>query len=120
MILKTIGYHRNKNKNFDFDVAMQTYYNDDITQEEKMRRWYTLELEVSEMAIVCCNQLRRTPWPESWHSLRNCRYTKEMISSIDDNWWDKVEAIEHIPDLHVEKRRQAFAPFWKEQRRLGT
>jgi hypothetical protein len=39
-----------------------------------------------------------------------------MWDSICDNWWDKVEAIEHIPDMHVEKRRQAPDAFWKRKR----
>jgi hypothetical protein len=39
-----------------------------------------------------------------------------MWDSVCDNWWDRVEAIEQIPDVHVEKRRQAFHAFWKRKR----
>jgi hypothetical protein len=35
-------------------------------------------------------------------------FTDGMWDSVRDNWWDKAEAIAHIPEAHLDKRREAF------------
>jgi hypothetical protein len=39
-----------------------------------------------------------------------------MWNSICDNWEDRAAAIEHIPELHVEMRRQTFDAYWKQKK----
>jgi hypothetical protein len=41
-----------------------------------------------------------------------------MWSSICDNWWYRVEAIQNIPAIHLEKRCQAFQPFYSLERTI--
>jgi hypothetical protein len=95
---------------------MLVYYNEDISGEEMTRRWSTLDLGIVRLTADYCNALALAPRPESWHKWEDVKFTQEMWDSIDSNWWDRVEAIQDIPDIHLDKRREAFQPFWKQQR----
>jgi hypothetical protein len=51
---------------------------------------------------------------------KDIAFTDEMWDSVCDNWWDKVEAIQDFPEIHLEKRLQAFGPYWKQQKEAWT
>jgi hypothetical protein len=65
VIVKNLEAFRMKDRMVDFKLACLVYYNEEIDEEERERRWYTLRQ--AETAIDYCNSWVDIPWPESWH-----------------------------------------------------
>jgi hypothetical protein len=75
-----------------------------------------LNLTIVEKLVEQCNALVLAPKPESWHKVKRIAFTQEMWDSIDSDWWDRVEAIEHIPEAHAQRVRDEAPGYWKQQR----
>jgi hypothetical protein len=48
-------------------MAMLIYYNDDIAEEERERRWDTLYGGVVDKVIETCDAIFLAPKPLTWH-----------------------------------------------------
>jgi hypothetical protein len=107
---------RKKSRTIDGDLALQLYCNEDISDEERNRRFDMLDQTVLTRVLMWCNARAQARAQEGWHSLEDCQYTDEMFESIRSNIDATFEALDHIPALHVEKRRQAFGTFWRQRR----
>jgi hypothetical protein len=116
-IVGNLQKFRRGDRAFDYSVACLVYHNTEITRKERERRFDTLDQLAVDMAIRDCNAWRAAPKQEGWHRRREPKaLTDEMWHSICDNWWDKVEALQDIRAIHLEKRRQAFQPFYALER----
>jgi hypothetical protein len=87
-------------------------YNDQIDDEEKMRRCEMLDEEVVVRVVTFCTVLDATPWPVTWHIDDSPKLTDEMVESIKENWARAVEAIRDVPRLHLEKLRDSHEDHW--------
>jgi hypothetical protein len=112
--VKNADLLRKQNDGWDAISAL-TYYNDDIRWEEKQRRWLTLHLPTAEAVVNKCTAIAQAPKPEGWHSVKKCKFTQEMYDSID-YVLENCPELDYIPEVHLEKRRQMFWPYWKTQR----
>jgi hypothetical protein len=120
VIVKNLESLRKKDRVFDAKMAMLIYYNEDIDEEETLRRWGTLNPIVVNNVINLCNKWAHTPWPESWHFGKKVRFTQEMWDSIDVNWERAEEPIKDIPKRHLERRRLEAPIYWKQLRDLWS
>jgi hypothetical protein len=101
---------------FDARMAALIYYNNDIEWKEKQRRSFTLHMPTVEKVVSHCTALAQAPKPEGWHRLKDAVFTEEMHESITAVWENIPDDLWFFPETHLEKRRQAFGPFWRQQR----
>jgi hypothetical protein len=121
-IIANLAASRRKDRYCDIKMAWLTVYNEEIDDEESMRRLKSLNPEVANkvFAVFCFET--QVPRPLSWHMDKD---SNDFIETgcTDEEWDSAVKnrpiaraAIRHIPELHLH-RRQLMAPeFWKQQR----
>jgi hypothetical protein len=115
-IVRSLPKMRRNTRTIDKELASLVYYNEDITEEERERRWSTLDQQEVVKVVNWCNAIALAPAPEGWHSLDDCQFTDEMFDSIRANAGATFQTLEHIPPLPVEKRRQTFESYWRQKR----
>jgi hypothetical protein len=112
--ISNIDFHRKKDKVFDARMAFLIYYNDDISDEERERRWNTLMIPVANRVIETCNADFLAPKPLTWHLDEEPKYSEEEWQAVDENWARATEAIQDIPGRHLEKMRKSHNAYWGE------
>jgi hypothetical protein len=115
-ILAHLPIMRKKSRTVDRDLALALYYNEEISDQERDRRWNTLNIEDANKSIDWCNALALAPAPEGWHNIEECTISEEICESICDHWDEKAASIAHIPACHVEIRRQTYDTYWREKK----
>jgi hypothetical protein len=91
---------------------MLTYYNDDIDEEERKRRWRSLKRADANKAIQDANAWALAPKAEEdpW-------FTTEIKESIEEKWWENVDMLETLPERTIERRKETFDAFYAEERK---
>jgi hypothetical protein len=101
---------------------MMTWYNPELPFEEKNRRLNTLTEEVVDRTIAYLRWLRQVPWPQSWHidkevnHFNDAKLTDEEWDSLVENRPVALDAIQKIPELHLQRRCLMAPEFWRQQR----
>jgi hypothetical protein len=116
LIVKELDARRKKDQYHDSKLAWLVYYNDEIDEEERERRWDTLNKDIANRVIDHGNLLAEYPWPQSWHDGKDL-YTQEEWDSTVENFPKALAAIQEIPKLHLEKRRLAAPTFFAPTKR---
>jgi hypothetical protein len=110
---------RRKDKDIDRKLTALVYYNDDIDEQERERRFKTLNRKMSNGEIDRCNALTLAPSQESWHVLLDDEpgYTDEIWESlaqkIQTHGWN---AIGGIPQKYAERFRVETPRYWAQRR----
>jgi hypothetical protein len=118
IIVKNPETSRKKDQVYDAKRAFLVYYNEQIDEEQRERRWDTLDRDVGDRVIDRGNFLIDVPWPDSWHNGDILYTQKEWVSTVK-NFPKAAAAIQRIPELHGERRRLAFPTYWAQQKRNG-
>jgi hypothetical protein len=94
-------------EDYEWKISALVYYNEEITHEERMRRWDSLNQGISYGMVKYLEQFRNIPWPQAWHDGKD-QYTQEGRDSAVENF-PKARAVMHrIPEICLERRRLAF------------
>jgi hypothetical protein len=85
IIVANLEKTRKKDQVYDAKMAFLVYYNEEIDEEERERRWDTLDRDAADRVIDAGNILLDTPWPDSWHD-GDIHYTQEEWDSTVENF----------------------------------
>jgi hypothetical protein len=96
-------------------LASLIYFNEEIDEEERERRWGTLNREIARRTVLWTDALVAAPRPIMWHDGAD-RYTAEERNSTTKNFIKARMAIQSIPDKHREKRRADFRGYWNSKK----
>jgi hypothetical protein len=119
VIAKNLAVSRKRDQNYDFKLSVLVYYNEEIDEEERERRWGTLYPSSANSGIDYCNSWVDIPWPESYHADEGLLcYTVEEYESCRANWPIAEEAIKDIPKNHLERRRLEAQSYWLQQKQV--
>jgi hypothetical protein len=100
-------------------MAWLVYYNEEIDEEERERRWNTLDRDIADYGIDFANGLADIPSPKSWchhGDLEDTPVTDEEWESAFNNFPKALEAIKRVPEMHLERRRLMAPLFWRQQK----
>jgi hypothetical protein len=109
-VLKNIRKSRSRDPSVDFKLACLIYYNEDISQEERDRRWDSLEPNQTDQAIDYCEAWFKAPKQEGWRRKRKSHpfFPKKWKYAIRDTWEDKLDALKDLSSWTLERRRWAY------------
>jgi hypothetical protein len=97
-------------------LTILTWYNDELTNEEKNRRLNMLDPDVTTSVTHFLRSLETCPKPTFWHFDDEVGMTDEEWDSAFSNFAKNREAISSIPQLHFFPRQVAASAFWAQQR----
>jgi hypothetical protein len=109
---------RKRDKQFDVKLATLIHYNDEIDEDERGRRWDSIDRGIADEVIDQLNAIPEVPWPEKLRGAYS--YTDEEWDSAVKNFPMAQKAIQKIPAMHLERRISGHQQFWSHQREHGV
>jgi hypothetical protein len=107
IIVANLESSRRKDKNYDVKMTALVYYDEEIDEEERERRWATLDKKITYRMVDILNLQLDIPWPEAWHN-GEILYTKDEWDPAVENFPKAMAAIQRVPEICLERRRLAF------------
>jgi hypothetical protein len=117
-IRKNLPRFRISDPSVDLKYACLNFYNEDIDDDERERRWKTSDRKVSNRAIMYCCALATAPTQDNWHNEEDSYqfFPEEWRQAINENWEARSEALSNLLDWTLERRRQTFKSFHEERK----